>query len=83
MVRTQIQIPDPLYREIKRIAREHDWSVAEVIRRGVEAVVRTYPPDKQSKREGWTMPPPIQAALKDSDPGWIKEQIRADSEHHD
>ena len=46
MIRTQIQLPEPLYREIKRVAFEQDWSIAEVIRRGAEAVARTYPPLK-------------------------------------
>ena len=41
MIRTQIQLPEPLYREVKRVALEQDWSIAEVIRRGAEAVART------------------------------------------
>ena len=43
MIRTQIQLPEPLYREVQRVALEQDWSIAEVIRRGAEAVARTYP----------------------------------------
>ena len=43
MTRTQIQLPDPLYREIKRLAQEQDWSIAEVLRRGAEAILRAYP----------------------------------------
>lgn len=44
MVKTQIQLPDTLYREAKRIAREREISFAEVVRRGVECVTRIYPP---------------------------------------
>jgi hypothetical protein len=44
MVKTQIQLPDTLYREAKRIAREREISFAEVVRRGVEYVTRIYPP---------------------------------------
>ncbi len=80
MVRTQIQLPEPLYREIKRIARDQDWSVAEVIRRGAEAVVRSYPAGKVPVAAGLGLPPPIQATLRIEDPQQLKVQMRADEE---
>jgi hypothetical protein len=56
MKRTQIQIPDPLYREVKRLAELRDWSVSEVIRRAVEQLVSQYP---EVKRGGpWKPPEP-------------------------
>ena len=33
MTRTQIQFPDPLYLRLKTIAEQHDWSLAEVMRK--------------------------------------------------
>jgi hypothetical protein len=62
MIKTQIQIPDHLYSEAKRIAREREISFAEVVRRGLEAIVRVYPalPDG-----GGTGSPPKPRAL-----GW-------------
>jgi len=51
--RTQIQLPDPLYRELKRIAEQQDWSLAEVIRRAGELYVGRYPERKQTK---WQVP---------------------------
>lgn len=80
MIRTQIQLPEPLYREIKRIARDQDWSIAEVIRRGAEAVVRNYPAGKHPTGEGITLPPPIQAKLRIEDPQQLRDSIRADEE---
>jgi len=57
MVKTQIQLPDALYREAKRIAREREVSFAEVVRRGVEYVTRVYPPlDADAK--SWCPPKP-------------------------
>jgi Arc/MetJ-type ribon-helix-helix transcriptional regulator len=56
MKRTQIQIPDPLYKEVKRLAALRDWSVSEVIRRAVEELVAKYPGIKQ--RERWEPPRP-------------------------
>jgi hypothetical protein len=80
MVRTQIQLPEPLYREVQRIAREQDWSIAEVIRRGAEAVARAYPPFKNESGGGWKLPPPIQGKLLIMDPGQLRDTIQADYE---
>lgn len=44
MVRAQIQLPDALYEEAKRVAREREKSLAEVVRRGVECITQVYPP---------------------------------------
>ncbi len=56
MVKTQVQIPDHLYREAKRLAREREMSLAEIMRQGLEYMVRVYPP-RQSSGE-WSPPPP-------------------------
>jgi hypothetical protein len=54
MTRTQIQLPEPLFHQIKRIASARDWSVAELIRRGMEAYVKTIP---EAEIKGvWQMP---------------------------
>jgi hypothetical protein len=46
MVKTQIQIPDHLFREAKRIAGECEMSFAQVVRMGLEGVVRQFPADR-------------------------------------
>ena len=56
MIRTQIQLPDELYREAKRIAAEREMSLAEVVRRGLEHMVRIHPPNPSSAP--WTPPAP-------------------------
>ena len=43
MVKTQVQIPEELYRRAKEIAREREISFAEVMRRGLEYMSRTHP----------------------------------------
>ncbi|HLB33911.1 MAG: hypothetical protein A3F67_02125 [Verrucomicrobia bacterium RIFCSPHIGHO2_12_FULL_41_10] len=80
MTRTQIQLPDPLYREIKRLAQEQDWSIAEVLRRGAEAILRTYPNHKQKKTSSWKLPPPLKIKLLVEDPERIKEILFEDSQ---
>ncbi len=57
MIKTQVQLPDELYREAKRVAREREISLAEVIRRGVEYVTRVYPP-VEKKKPSWEPPAP-------------------------
>jgi hypothetical protein len=44
MIKTQIQLPEHLYREAKRIAGEYEMSFADVVRRGLERVVPAFPP---------------------------------------
>lgn len=43
MIKTQVQIPDELYRAAKRVAKERELSFAEVMRRGLEYIVTVYP----------------------------------------
>lgn len=80
MIRTQIQLPDPLYREVQRVAREQDWSIAEVMRRGAEAVARSYPPIKKQAGEAWHLPPPLKSKLLVADPVRLAAAIRGDQE---
>lgn len=80
MIRTQIQIPEPLYREVQRVAREHEWSIAEVLRRGAEVVTRTYPASDKSSAKGWRLPPPLASELKIVDPQALRDAMQADAE---
>ena len=55
MTRTQIQLPEPLFQRLKKIAAARDWSVAELIRRGMEIYVQTCPEVSQPAKT-WSMP---------------------------
>ena len=57
MVKTQIQFPDHLYREAKRVAAEYEMSFAEVVRRGVEEVIKSHPPGRLPGA-AWRLPQP-------------------------
>ena len=80
MVRTQIQLPDGLYRQVKRIAEQQEWSVTEVIRRGAETMARLHPPTKSPAGQGWQLPPPLKAGLRVADPAALKALLRDDEE---
>jgi hypothetical protein len=55
MVKTQVQIPDRLFKEAKRLAQENEMSFAEVVRRGLEEIIRHHPPRRQNPKE-WVLP---------------------------
>lgn len=43
MIRTQIQLPDDVYERARRVARAKEISLAELARRGIEAILDQYP----------------------------------------
>lgn len=54
MIKTQVQLPDELYRTAKAIAEQREWSLAEVVRRGIEHMALAYPLRASSER--WELP---------------------------
>ena len=67
--RTQIQLPDALYEEVKRVAREREMSLAEVVRLGVEYITRACPAVGSDRI--WTPPPASNlGAFKASPEDW-------------
>ncbi len=55
MLRTQIQLPEPLFIQARRIAAQRDWSLAEFVRRGLEAYIQTCP-EPVDAATPWTLP---------------------------
>lgn len=55
MVRTQIQLPDEIYRRAKNIAKKKEISLAEVTRRGIELFLDRYP-EETVLRPSWKIP---------------------------
>ena len=62
MIKTQIQLPDELYRALKRLAEAKEWSLAETLRRAAEQFLARYPAPAAAK-SGWK--PPVSAKV-----GW-------------
>jgi hypothetical protein len=61
MIKTQVQIPDYLYHEAKRVAAEYEMSFAEVVRRGLEKSLAYYPPRTPAT---WQPPTPVHLELR-------------------
>ncbi len=75
MTRTQILLPDALYKQAKEFSEYQEISLAELIRRGLEMLMRTTAPaaDHSIPRKVWT-PPSIRPLGTVADPfedeGW-------------
>ena len=74
MIKTQVQIPDHLYREAKRIADEYEISFAEVVRRGLEGLIPAFP--RRTGGRPWSLPVLDLGLESDplADPDW-REQV--------
>lgn len=86
MVRTQVLLPDELYRRLREYADSQEWSLAETIRRASEMLVGTAP-KKTSEPENWKLPGPFDMGkqlVPDSEwtelanIGHLVEQLRSD-----
>lgn len=60
MIKTQVQIPDELYREAKRVAAQYEMSFAEVVRRSLERTLPSYPP----RDTVWQSPGPLNLGMR-------------------
>ncbi len=55
MIRTQIQLPDELYRLARQTAERKEISLAELVRRGLEYIIAVSPAPVSEKRV-WRLP---------------------------
>ena len=72
MVKTQIQLPEELYRELKQFSAEREWSLAETFRRGAELLLEVYPGAPVGEPEAWSPPKSLDAGWQ----GLTAEQLR-------
>lgn len=73
MIKTQIQIPDDLYRRVKRLAESQEWSLAETLRRAAELLLAVRSPGASVDRATWRLDPPANTQLRAdpfADPEW-------------
>ncbi|MEO7972743.1 MAG: hypothetical protein ABIU84_04090 [Thermoanaerobaculia bacterium] len=84
MIKTQVQIPDHLFREAKRIAAEYEMSFADVVRRGLERVVPSFPPREGSPTD-WELPQLDLGLQADpfTDPDWRPSLYASPMELHE
>lgn len=56
MTKTQIQLPEELFAEIREFARRREWSLAETFRRGAELLLEVYPREAPQASQPWQPP---------------------------
>lgn len=77
MVKTQVQIPDHLFRDAKRLAAESEISFAHVVRLGLEMVLKARPIGRQPASQ-WRVP-----KGKDMGPPLVAEEHWTELAHED
>ena len=77
MTRTQIQLPDALYKRAKRVAAERELSLAELTRRGLELFLDRFPDPTPAASE-WKLPR-VSAGLKIR-PGKLRDVVAAEED---
>ena len=75
MIKTQVQIPDDLYRKAKQVAREREMSFAEVTRRGLEYITTVY---HEVEGGEWALP-----LFDTNSEGGVSQKQIADALQHD
>ncbi len=56
MTKTQIQVPEELFREIRTFAKAREWSLAETFRRGAELLLEVYAGQGPPVGSVWSLP---------------------------
>jgi len=64
MTRTQIQLPDLLYKQAKQLAEVREISLAELVRNGLEYMLRVSAPLDEPRNE-WQLPTPRKLGTED------------------
>ncbi len=80
MTKTQIQVPEELFREIREFARQREWSLAETFRRGAELLLQVYPETTVPQATAWTPPTSNRVGWKGLSPAQLREAVFADAD---
>ena len=80
MMKTQIQVPEELFTEIRAFAKRREWSLAETFRRGAELLLQVYPEGATAPAEAWTLPTSSRAGWKGLSAQQLREAAFADAD---
>jgi len=80
MTKTQIQIPEDLFRELRHFAKQREWSLAETFRRGAELLLQVYPEPPRVEEAEWTPPTSSKAGWKGLSAAKLRDAAFADSD---
>lgn len=84
MTKTQIQVPEELFRDVRAFARKREWSLAETFRRGAELLLQVYPdpPEAPPVKAAWQPPTSKSVGWKGLSAAALRDAAFADSDPH-
>lgn len=80
MNKTQIQVPEELYREIKSFAKAREWSLAETFRRGAELLLEVYDGNPLPAAKPWSLPVSATVGWQGLSPEQLRDAAFQDAE---
>lgn len=80
MIKTQIQVPEELFRELRSFAKQREWSLAETFRRGAELLLQVYPAPPHADDVEWTPPTSSKVGWKGLNATQLRDAAFADSD---
>ena len=80
MTKTQIQVPEKLFQEIKSFAKAREWSLAETFRRGAELLLEVYDENPLPSAETWSPPSSKTVGWKGLSPNQLRDLAFKDEE---
>lgn len=80
MTKTQIQVPEELFQELRSFARQRGWSLAETFRRGAELLLQVYPDSPLPVKTAWNPPTSSKIGWKGLSASQIRESAFADAD---
>lgn len=78
MTKTQIQLPDELFAELREFAARREWSLAETFRRGAELLLETYPTKAPRASKPWEPPSSRRVGWRGLTPEQLRELAHRD-----
>ncbi len=82
MTKTQIQVPEELFQEIRTFAKQREWSLAETFRRGAELLLQMYPEKAALPSVAWVPPTSDRVGWKGLSAEQLRDAAFADGEPH-
>jgi hypothetical protein len=80
MTKTQIQVPEELFREVRAFSKKREWSLAETFRRGAELLLQVYPDADATTDAVWTPPTSSHVGWKGLSAEQLRDAAFADSD---
>jgi hypothetical protein len=80
MTKTQIQVPEKLFQDIRAFSKKREWSLAETFRRGAELLLQVYPDAGAATNAAWTPPTSFGVGWKGLSAKQLRDAAFADSD---